>query len=322
MRYSTRVLGAVLMAASLAVAVSPSHASGYPEKTITFVVPFGAGGGTDRWARILSSASIDVFGQPLHVRNIPGASAVLGWKFLLDQPADGYTILIGSVSPLIGLFREGSPPFQPDRIKIVSYVSAFRSILLSKPQKPWSTWTGLVDYAKANPKKLTIGGGPSTQLGIAMVLENAGLRATLVPYSGTSGAITDLLGDHIDAATSTESTALSLIPERAVAVINASDEPLSKKTAKKMGNPPLASELGYKDATAFARWIGVHPDTPDEIVEFLSQKFGELLKNKSVSRLIGKIGEEIIFVPREEAQKKYDKLVVASRKGIKLLEKR
>ena len=85
----------------------------YPEKMITWIVPFKAGGGTDRIARILSTGAIDNFGQAWHVRNIPGASAVVGWKELLKRPPDGYTILQGSPTPILSLLMEEKPAIQP-----------------------------------------------------------------------------------------------------------------------------------------------------------------------------------------------------------------
>ena len=75
-------------------------------------------------------------------------------------------------------------------------------------------------------------------------------------------------------------------------VVNTSDLPLSKKTAKKLGNPPIAADLGFK-GISFPRWLGVHPDTPDDIADAISVKFGKLLKAKSVRKLIKKVGEEV-----------------------------
>ena len=71
---------------------------------------------------------------------------------------------------------------------------------------------------------------------------------------------------------------------------------------------------------SFPRWVGVHPDTPDDIVKAISDKTGKLLKDKSVSRLIKKIGEEIIFVPYPEVGKKYKSMVEGMKRAVKLLQ--
>ena len=302
----------------IALAPAKGFAAEYPSKTITWVVPFGAGGGTDRWARVLSSVAIDHFGQPWHVRNMPGASGVVGWKKTLERPADGYTILQGSPTPVLSLLLEKTPPLKPGDIKIVAYLSAFRAVLFGPPGKSWSDWKGFVKYAKANPGKLTIGGTNSNLVGAANLLEQAGIKATLVPYPSTGKASADFLGGHVMALAATTSTGLTIVPEKASTIVNTSDLALDKKAAKKLGNPPSATDLGYK-GISFPRWVGVHPDTSDSIADAISAKLANLVKDKSVKRLMGKLGEEIIFVPRKEAQAKYKDMVKAMRNAVKLL---
>jgi len=143
---------------------------------------------------------------------------------------------------------------------------------------------------------------------------------TYVPYSSTGKAMADFVGGHISAAVGTASTALSLVPQKAVAVLNSSALPLPKKVAKSLGNPPLASTLGYKGAINFPNLVGVHPDTPDEIANLLSKKIGEILSHKSVKRLVKKIGEEIIYIPREKATGEYNKMVIDMKAGLKYLQ--
>lgn len=314
-----KALFSVFLAGAVLAGASPSWAGQYPDKTIQWIAAFGAGGGTDRWARVLSTVAIDVMGQPVHVRNKPGASGVVAWKYVLEQPADGYTIYHGSSTPVLSLLSEKDAPFGPEKLKVVAYISEFRSILMAQPGKEWSSWDGFKAYAKANPGKISIGGTLSLLLGVAVVLDSEGLKVTYVPYSSTGKAMADFVGGHISAGVGTASTALTLVPDKAVAVLNASSLALEDKVAKKLGNPPLASALGYKRAIAFPNLIGVHPDTPDAIADTLSVKIGEMLKQKSVVNMVGKMGEEIIYVPRAEATKKYNQMVEDMRAGLKLL---
>ncbi len=316
----SRLLGAMFIAVSLFLGSGLGQAAEYPNKTITWVAAFGAGGGTDRWARILSTVAIDVLGQATHVRNMPGASGVVAWKYVLEQPADGYTIYHASSTPVLGLLSEKDAPFGPEKLKVVAYVSQFRSILMAQPGKDWSDWNSFKSYAKANPGKISIGGTLSLLLGVAVILEQEGLKVTYVPYSSTGKAMADFLGGHVSAGVGTASTALTLVPEKAVAVLNSSGLPLPEKVAKSLGNPPLASELGYKGAINFPNLVGVHPDTPDEIADLLSKKIGEILAHKSVKRLVSKIGEEIIYVPREKATVKFKQMIADMKAGLKYLQ--
>lgn len=313
------ILCVILLLTSLALDSGTAwSASTYPNRIITWVVPFGAGGGTDRWARILSSAAIDNFGQPMHVRNIPGASGVVGWKHMLDQPADGYTILQGSPTPIISLLLEKKPPIQPNQVKIVGYVSAFRAILLAKPGKSWSNWKGFVKYSKAHPGKLTIAGTNSNLIGAANIFNQAGLKVTLVPYPSTGKAVADFLGGHVMVAAVTTSTAVTLVPDKASGVINTSELPLPHKVAARLRAIPSAKDLGY-EGMSFPRWVGVHPKTPEVIANAISNKLGLLLKDKSVKKLIKKVGEEIIYFPKARAQRAFKKMVATMRKVVKLL---
>jgi tripartite-type tricarboxylate transporter receptor subunit TctC len=310
----------MFLGVSLLLGSGLGQAAEYPNKTISWIAAFGAGGGTDRWARILSTVAIDVLGQATHVRNMPGASGVVAWKYLLEQPADGYAVYHGSSTPVLGLLSEKDAPFGPEKLKVVAYISQFRSILMAQPGKAWSDWSSFKSYAKANPGKISIGGTLSLLLGVAVVLEEEGLKVTYVPYSSTGKAMADFVGGHISAGVGTASTALTLVPQKATAVLNSSRLPLPEKVAKSLGNPPLASELGYKGAINFPNLIGVHPDTPDEIADLLSEKVGEILAHKSVKQLVSKIGEEIIYVPREKATGEYNKMISDMKAGLKYLQ--
>lgn len=295
-------------------------ASDYPNKIITWVSPFGAGGGNDRWSRIMSSAAIDAFGQPWHVRNVPGASGVVGWRWLLKKPADGYTIILGASTPMIGLLMEEKPTIGLNDIKIACYASFFRGVLISQPGKPWSNWKGFKEYVSQNPKKITVGGSFSNIIGLVYMLDQAGLEVTYVPYPSTGKAVADFIGKHIDMLVASVSTVKPLIPEKAAPVVNTSDLAINRKKHKVFAGVPDAKDLGY-EGLSFPRWVGVHPDTPDEIVDIISEKMGILLKSKSIKRLIGKIGEEIIYLPREEAEKEYIRTIEIMSKAVKIMKK-
>lgn len=298
----------------LAAASGMAKAADYPEKTITWIAPFGAGGGADRWSRTLSSVAFDVMDQAIRVRNIPGASATVGWGEMLKRPADGYTVMLSSPTPIIALVTEPNAPFQPDDAKIVAFISAFRGIILVKPGTEWSDWKSFVAYAKANPGKLTLGSTFSEMVGAQLAFASEGIDVKLIPYDSTSDSVTDFLGGHVDAIGVTESTALNMVPQDAAALINVTTLPLSAEISEKLGNPPHAAKLGYETIN-FPRWVGVHPDTPDEIVDKLAVHVQSMLEQKSVQRITKKMGEEIIFVPKAEAQEQFKNLVAGIRKA-------
>ncbi len=303
-----KIMVAATLVWSVAILNAPVQAGDYPDKTITWIAPFSAGGGADRWSRTLSTVAFDVLGQAIRVRNIPGASATVGWQEMLKRPADGYTVMLTSPTPIIALSTEPNAPFKPTDAKVVCYISAFRGIILVKPNQKWSDWKGFVAYAKANPGKITLGSTFSEMVGAQLAFKSAGVKVKLIPYSSTSDSVTDFLGGHVDAIGVTESTALNLVPEKASALINVTTLPLSKKISEKLGNPPHAKALGFKTIN-FPRWVAVHPDTPDAIADKLAVKIKEMLEQKSVKKILKKMGEEIIYVPRAQAQDEFKDMV-------------
>jgi tripartite-type tricarboxylate transporter receptor subunit TctC len=318
MKIRFKVLSLLIFATIMLSVASPGEAAmKCPGNVISWVVPFGPGGGTDRWARILSSVSFDTFGMAMRVRNRPGASGVVGWKWLLNQKADGCIILQASSTPTIAILKEKNSPVKASQIKIVGYLSSFRSILLGRSGKPWSTLSGLKGYAKKNPGKLTIGGSQSLALGQAFFFDQLGLKMNLIPYSSTGKATADFLGKHINTIAVTASTAKGLVPGKAVGIVNTSAMPLSKKL-KNLKGIPTAKQIGL-NGISFPRWVGVHPDTPDAIADEISDNIGKTLKHKAVKKLIKKIGEDIIHLPRAKAQKQYNKLIVDLKGAIPLL---
>ncbi len=295
---------------ALVVAGVPAHtAKDFPNRMMTWIVPFSAGGGSDILSRIITSSAYDYFEeQPWRVVNRSGASGVVGWKWLLDQPANGYTVLQSSPTAIIALVSEKNPPIRPDQIKIVGYINTYYSLIAAQPGKPWSTWEGFKKYAVEHPGDITLGGTVSGLVMAANALQQANLDVTLVSYNGNSPAITDLLGGHIKVVAASVSPISRLVPEKAVVVLNTGDTPMGKKSLAALGKPPSAKDVGLK-GLSFPRWVGVHPDTPDDIARDISKRLEKTLKDKAVKRLFGKINEEIDWVGMDEAQARYRRLL-------------
>ena len=314
----SKFLATAATAGAIAFGAFAAAAADYPSKTVKAIVPFGAGGGTDRWARVMSSVAFDVMDVGWHIQNRGGAGGTVGWKYMLDQGGDGYAILMASPTPVIAALMESKPPFNPDEVKIAAYYSVMKPTMVAAKGKEWSTWDGLVKYAKDGGKKLTVGGTNTQLLGAANLFDQGGIEAIYVPYSGTGKAVNDFLGGHINLVMVTTSTAVTLV-DRGSIVVNTSSSPYDEKSAEALGNPPRADELGYKGFNP-PRFIAMHPDTTDEQVQIMGAKIGQMLETKSVKRLIGKLGEEITFVGYPEAQKLYAETMAQSKAAMKLLQ--
>lgn len=296
---------------------SASAASDYPSGTINWVIPFGAGGGSDRLSRMFAAEAEHHFGgASLNVENHPGAGAVTGWLHVLRQPADGYTVFNATPTPIITLLSEEDAPVSPDQIEILGYLAAFASVLVVREDE-FPDWDSFVAALKERP--ITIGGTNALLLGAANVIDQAGADAIYVPYGSTGESVTDFLGGHIDVAAVTESTAMTIVPENGLALMNTSSIALPAEVNEALGNPPMASDLGYS-GLAFPRWVGMHPDTPEEIKARFAAMFEAAATDPDVQAAFAAAGEPIIFLDREAAAADYEAMVNTMRNAIPLLQ--
>lgn len=314
-RFARLVVGALFAGMAAAVPFSQATAD-FPERTMTLVIPFAPGGGADRWSRLLASEAESHFGVAWQPANVTGAQGTTGWQHLLDEPADGHTLIFGSGTMNLSLALNPTPAVNHDQIKIVTIVSQFQSVLLTEPDQPWSTWEGLVEYAKENPNKLTIGGSLGNIVSLASLVDQAGIEVRLVPYPGAGAATTDFLGGHIQAMGVPPSVADKLVPEEAAAVIVASDEPVEAEQFKDL---PTAKDVGL-EGMAIPRWIGIHPDTPDDIVAAVAEGMESLLKDPKITGPLESAGEAVFFTPTEKAQQQYNRMVEQLESAAKLIQ--
>jgi len=304
-------------------AIAQDDVSNYPDRPVTWIVPFSAGGGADTWTRIIASEAEKVWGVPFIVQNRPGQGATRGWKDALTEP-DGYTILHASPSPIITLLSQDNPPFQPSNIKIVGFLGGYENVIAANSDDPWSNWEGLVNFAEENPGKLTIGGTAAPLLAAAYMFDQAGIDVIYIPYPGSGAASTDYLGGHIDMLATTTASGVALLPDEAVLVANTSDQQLPAEAInqiKEVGStvPPTAKDLGY-EGFSFPRWVGVHPETPDELVARISDLLGKLMNTEAVKNKISMTGEEVNYVGHKEAQQRYNKLVESLEVSTRILQ--
>ena len=176
--------------------------SNYPLRPVRLIVPYPPGGSTDLLGRTVGERLAEAFGQQVVIDNRGGASTMIGAEIAAHAPADGYTLLVATVTTLAVnpvLYRR--LPYDPVRdFEPVSMLASQPYILAVHPSVPASTVPQLIAYAKSMPNKLTsasAGFATGTYLAGEMFMYLAGVRFTQVPYKGTGPAITDLLGGHV-----------------------------------------------------------------------------------------------------------------------------
>lgn len=255
--------------------------SGYPGKAIRFIVPFAPGGSTDATARFIAQPLAEALRQPVVVENRPGASAMIGMEATLNAPADGYTIVLATVSsltlaPLLqSRIRYAQTDFAP-----VTLIATFAYGFIAHPSLPAKTLAQLVSLAKANPGKLTIGSaglGTATHLAIEYFGNVAGVKLTHIPFKGDGQAIPAILSGEV----ATGMFPLGASPQhiragrlRAIAVTSTS-------RVRALPEVPTIAESGYPGFEAVT-WhsVAVRAGTPPDIVRKLNGEIVRILKSE------------------------------------------
>ena len=209
---------------------------------------------------------------------------------------------------------QDDPPFSVNDIKISNYILLYGQVILVSQDSPFNSWDEFKEYVLENPKTLSFGGPNASLLAALTIFKQDNLELIIVPYASTNDSISDFLGGHIDVTTTTPANAIPLIEDGLA-------KPLLKMDPSNQGvlkDIPYAPDLGY-DIIEFSRWIGFHPDTPEEILDYVSNAFSRMLEDPSVKALLKQLGEEPVFIPREEAQKRYNKTMELMSKAVEFV---
>ena len=288
-----KVFRALPIAAALVAIGAPALAAeGYPSRPIRMVVGFAPGGGTDTTARALTPKLSERLGQQVIVDNRPGAAGNIATEIITKAPADGYTILMGTIAALsINPTLYGNLPFNPLRdLAPVTQAVDSTNILVVHPTVQAKTVKELIALGKTKP----LNGGSSGVGGaghLALELFNvmAGTKITHVPYKGGGPAMTDLLGGQINLIFA---TAASAIPH----VQSGKIRGLAVTTARrsKLVDLPTVAEAALPGFEA-NNWYGVvvPAKTPRPIIERLNKEFTAVLNAPDVKDILFKQGLDV-----------------------------
>ncbi len=270
-----------------------STAQSFPSKPIKIIVPFAPGGPIDQTARIISQKMSDMWGQSVIVENKTGANGIISAEHVFNSPADGYTLLFSVIhhSVMPSLKANLSYDIEKDFIPISS-VAIYPIILVVNNNFPAKSVPELIQYAQANPDKLTFGHsgyGGGTHLAGVLFNMQAKVKVRDIPYKGSAPAMADLLGGHVDMMFSDAPTAMQHI-------LAGKLRPLAISTSGRLGalpNIPNFTEIGLPNYNAYS-WggISVKNGTPKEIVAKLNQDIVKILNDPSTKERFTQIGAE------------------------------
>jgi tripartite-type tricarboxylate transporter receptor subunit TctC len=282
-----------------------ASAQDFPNRPLTMVIPFAAGGPTDVLGRVMAQRMGELLGQQVIVENVGGAGGMTGSAKVAQSTPDGYTFVLGTVGthaqgqtlyrkPLYNAVTDFAPVGLMARVPIV---------LITRKDLPVSDFKEFVTYAKANQSKMqfgSAGAGSATHLGCVLLNYVIGIDVTHVPYRGTGPAMQDLQGGRVDYLCEIITTAKPQIDGGSVKGVAIFDQ--SRSPA--LPNVPTAAEQGTPNLLAYT-WnaLFLPKDTPEPIVKRLNSAMVEAMKTPWVRERLEGLGAKI--VPEDEATPQY-----------------
>jgi len=277
--------------ATLAFITSTAIADNYPSKSVKIIVPFAAGGPADNYARFIAQRLQDDFKQTFLVENKPGAGSIIGTDFAAKSPADGYSLLMMSNTQTVNESLVPNKPFNLMRDFVgIAPINFSDLVLVVNPSVPVKTLAELIQLAKSKPGKLNFASsGTGTPYHMAGELFNsmAGVNITHIPYKGSSGARTDVIGGQVDMMFDAVTTMNEFVKENKVKAIATT----GKNRSAIMASTPTVGEAGVPKFEATI-WLGIMAPkgTPSEIVTQLNNTIRKVIARQDVKDLWAKQG--------------------------------
>ncbi len=266
---------AFYVAAVIATALGSgaAMAADYPSKSVDYVIPFGPGGESDVTARLQQPYFKDKFGQDLVVSYKPGGGGAVGWSQLNGMGGDGHSIMGINLPHIVVKPKQGEVGFQTEDVTAVYMFHYTPDAIVVNANSNLKSLQDLVDYAKANPKRLTMSGsGKGTANHLAQVIfdQMAYIETTYVAFKGTGAAVTALLGNQVAAEWGyTTVGAKQGDKVRMLAVAMEERHPA-------FPDVPTFKELGYDMVSGAYRGIAVPKSTPEDVRQALSGMIAEI----------------------------------------------
>lgn len=255
-------------------------AESWPERPVTIIVPFAAGGNTDGIARMMAQWLGDIFGKPFVVENRPGAGGAIAAEVVAKAQPDGYTLFVAAL-PVVAIVPVlNKVNFDPQKdLAPISNVATNPFVLVVNKDLPIKKLKDFVDYVGQRNDQLSYssgGVGSLNHLSMALFLKQAGLTMTHVPYKGNAPALADVVAGHVPTMFSNLSDALPQVQGGTIRMLAVSGETRSPLAPQ----IPTVAESGYPNYKVLT-WNGLMAPagTPPEIIEKLAREIAIAVKD-------------------------------------------
>ena len=278
----------------------------YPDKSITVIVPFSAGGGTDLLARALEKIAPKYLGQPLVVVNKAGGAGTIGWNELVIASPDGYTLGMSAIDVLIQPLYETTKYHYPTALEPIAQISTTPLIMVVPAEQSWQDVDTLIKYAKQHPGQLKVGhsgiGSPSHIIGEAFA-KTSGITLEQVPFRGGSESTVALLGNHVQIAFMNPSTLKEQIKNGTLRALATTGE--ERLIDPELAQIPTFKELGFD--IALTNWFGIAApkDLPPEIKVKLEEGFKAMIADPEFKANVENLGLQVEYLNSEDSKEKW-----------------
>ena len=288
--------GLVAIAASSYLSIAPAMAAdAYPNKPITLVVPFSAGGPTDAVARLIAVPMGKDLGQTVIVENTVGAGGTIATTRVARAAPDGYILYLNHMGMATAPALYKKLPFDPMKdFEYIGQVVDVPMVLLGRKNFPANNFKELEAYIKVNKEKVTIanaGPGSVSQLCGLLLMSREGVELTTVPYKGTGPALTDLLGGQVDLLCDQTTQTVPYIKDNLVKAYGVT----TLKRLPGLSSIPTLDEQGLKGFEVKA-WHGLYAPkgTPPEVLAKINKALRVALNNPEVKARLGESNIEVV----------------------------
>jgi len=293
---------AAVMGAGLLL-TGTANAQKYPDKPISLVVPFAAGGPTDTIARLLATQMSKSLGQSVVVENVAGAGGTVASAKVAKSKPDGYTIYIHHMGMATAQALYDKLPYDPLKdFEYIGQVADVPMVLLGSKNFPPNNFKELEAYIRANKDKVTManaGPGAVSQLCGLIFQSRLGVRVTTVPYKGTGPALTDLVGGQVNILCDQTTQTIPFIKDGKVKVYGVT----TPKRLSALPNVPTLDEQGMKGFDVKV-WHGIYAPlgTPKPVLEKLNAALKKALTDPDLKARLDSSNIDIVPVSKQNGE--------------------
>ena len=299
----------------------PLAAQNFPDKPITLIVPYSAGGATDVAMRALADAAARHLGQRVIVENRTGVGGTLGPQTMVNAKPDGYVI---SQMP-ITVFRiphMQKVSFDPlTDFTWIIHVSGYTFGVAVRTDSPWKTWQDFIAYAKANPGKVsysTPGNGTSLHITMEEIAAREGIQWLQVPYKGAADALIALRGGHVTAMADS-TTWGEMVDAGQLRLLST----WGVNRTRRWPNTPTLKDLGYGIVSNSPYGLAGPKGMDPKVVKILHDAFRKAMDDPAYQKVLERLDQENVYMSGEDyakfAKKTYDEeKIIIERMGLKM----